>query len=180
MEHWKILNYRGKIYNNLLISDAGRVKNKKTGKIYKQFISKHGYYNINIFLEYDKNCSKRRQLFLIVHQAVADTFIPNPFNLPVVNHLDANKLNNNSRNLEWTTYKGNSEHAVKHNLLPSQKGENNGASKLTQLQVDEIRRTYKKYDKNFSIKALAKKYNVHYSTIHLILNNKSWNNDMPD
>lgn len=36
-----------------------------------------------------------------IHRLVAKAFIPNPDNLPEVNHKDENKLNNNASNLEW-------------------------------------------------------------------------------
>ena len=48
-----------------------------------------------------------------VHRLLAQTFIPNPDNLPVVNHLDGNKENYSLSNLEWTTGKENMEHASK-------------------------------------------------------------------
>lgn len=43
------------------------------------------------------------------HRLVALHFIPNPNDLPVVNHIDGNKLNNKIDNLEWTTYSDNTE-----------------------------------------------------------------------
>lgn len=51
-----------------------------------------------------------------VHRLVAETFIPNPSNLPEVNHIDGNRTNNNVSNLEWVTSSGNSYHAVQTGL----------------------------------------------------------------
>ena len=51
-----------------------------------------------------------------VHRLVAITFIPNPHNLPEVNHIDGNKLNNHEWNLEWKSSKGNKKHAIDNNL----------------------------------------------------------------
>ena len=42
-----------------------------------------------------------------VHRLVAITYIPNPDNLPLVNHKDENKQNNNINNLEWVTVQQN-------------------------------------------------------------------------
>lgn len=47
-----------------------------------------------------------------VHRLVADTFIPNIDNLPVVNHIDNNGANNNVENLEWVTHEGNMAHSA--------------------------------------------------------------------
>lgn len=47
-----------------------------------------------------------------IHRLVAEAFVPNPLNLPEVNHIDGNRLNPHFSNLEWVTSKGNSQHAI--------------------------------------------------------------------
>ena len=46
-----------------------------------------------------------------IHRLVAETYIPNPDNLPEVNHKDGNKRNNDVSNLEWSTRSGNAKHS---------------------------------------------------------------------
>lgn len=51
-----------------------------------------------------------------IHRLVAQAFIPNPNNLPEVNHIDGNRTNNHVSNLEWVTSSENSFHAVQTGL----------------------------------------------------------------
>ena len=46
----------------------------------------------------------------LLHRLVAEAFIPNPDNLPCINHKDENPLNNRADNLEWCSYKYNNEY----------------------------------------------------------------------
>ena len=51
-----------------------------------------------------------------VHRLVAETYIPNPHGLPEVNHVDGDKHNNRSDNLEWSTASDNAKHAFANGL----------------------------------------------------------------
>ena len=57
-----------------------------------------------------------------VHRLVAQTFIPNPDNLPQVNHIDGDKTNNRADNLEWSNASKNQIHAIKNNLHKTMAG----------------------------------------------------------
>ena len=84
------------------ISNFGRVFSKKSNKVMKnRVVSKNGYQQITL-----DNSQ------LLVHRLVAQAFIPNPNNLPCVNHKDENPGNNDFRNLEWCTYKYNSNYVT--------------------------------------------------------------------
>ena len=55
--------------------------------------------------------SNKTQKTYGIHRLVAEAFISNPNNYPVVNHIDENKQNNNVENLEWCTQKQNLEYS---------------------------------------------------------------------
>ena len=109
-----------------------------------------------------------------VHRLVAEMFIPNPNNLPCVNHKDGNKLNNSVDNLEWCTHSENMIHAYQTGLEQPRCGEQHHAHKLTEDAVKYIKQLYVKRDKEFGAVALAKKFNVDRTTIHDIVRGKTW------
>lgn len=93
------------------IYDDGRCFSHKTNKFMKGTMS-GDYLTYNITY----NDGKKRRTK--AHRMVAQMFVPNPDDLPVVNHKDGNKINNVAENLEWVTIKENTRHAHKMNLVP--------------------------------------------------------------
>ena len=80
-------------YDNYLIDENGKVYNEITKRYLKGSIGENGY------LYYRLSRNGKKKMFY-AHRLVAEAFIPNINNLPVVNHIDNNKLNNNVANLE--------------------------------------------------------------------------------
>ena len=99
-----------KKYQTWEVSNMGRIRTKK-GHITYGFNQGGGY------VSFHDGKSKST----VVHVMVAKAFIPNPENLPVVNHKDGNKTNNKVENLEWTTYSGNAKHAHRMALIKRSK-----------------------------------------------------------
>lgn len=115
---------------------------------------------------------KRKQHF--VHRLVALAFIPNPDNLPMINHKDCDPTNNHVNNLEWCTAKQNSIHAYQNGRWtpPNQSGENNSNSKLTEKDVAQIKSMFSEI-KNCS--EIARRFGVNPKTVNMIINGKRWN-----
>ena len=114
-EIWKdIEGYKGKYQ----VSNRGNVKSlnyRRTGKerILKPDDNGHGYLHVQLW----KDGKVKRYL---VHRLVACAFIPNPNNLPQVNHLSEDKTDNSLENLEWVTCSENINHGT-HNKKVSEK-----------------------------------------------------------
>jgi len=81
------------IETNYEINEEGIIHNNKTNRDLKGHIENTGYISVNLSIN-----GKKKNYSL--HRLVAKTFIPNPANLPIVNHKDGNKTNNNIYNLE--------------------------------------------------------------------------------
>ena len=84
-----IHGYEGKYW----ATKAGEIINRN-GLAIKPYDNGYGYLIVDLYAD-GKQKHKR------VHRLIAETFVPNPLNLPEVNHKDENKHNNNVSNLEW-------------------------------------------------------------------------------
>ncbi len=80
-----------------------------------------------------------------VSRIIAQTFLDNPDNLPVVNHKDGNKRNNSVNNLEWCTMKHNNIHAYETGLKVLPKGKDDKRS-MPVLQFDRQGNFIKEYE----------------------------------
>ena len=109
---------------------------------------------------------------LPVHRAVAELYVENINNKPCVNHIDANPLNNHYTNLEWVTYKENTQHMLVTNTMKY--GEQCYNTKLTESDVKYIRDNYIPKHPEFSGAALAKKFGVGSTQISRIIHNERW------
>lgn len=89
---------------NYLVSDDGKIYSKKMRKYLTPKVNHDGYHRVQIW----ENGKCR---FVSWHRIVAETFIPNPNNCEVVNHIDGDKQNNCVKNLEWCTQAENIQHA---------------------------------------------------------------------
>ena len=116
LEIWRTAVYDDEIYEGLYkVSNFGRILSlnyRNTGKPELMTPGKdtNGYSIVNLYKngEY-KTC--------LVHRLVAQTFLPNPDNLPQVNHIDENKKNNRVDNLEWKSPKGNCNHGTRNERI---------------------------------------------------------------
>ena len=135
-------------YNGYHVSNFGKVINKN-GKALKIQPSKDGYVHTAI-KDYDGKWIRG------LHRVVATVFIPNPNNLPEVNHIDGVKTNNKLNNLEWVTKKENQIHASY--ILGKRLGEDCTRSILKEKQVIEIYELCK--SRTLYYKEIAEMYNV--------------------
>lgn len=94
--------------SHYVISNLGTVQNIVTGYYPKKFLNGSGY--LTVYLKV-KQLEKNKT----IHRLVADHFIPNHNNLPIVNHINSNKLDNSPENLEWVEARENQYHAKKAN-----------------------------------------------------------------
>lgn len=91
-EEWRPI----KDFNNYEVSDFGNIRNKYLGLL-RLSVSNNGYQHVKLC-----DGSKHRRDCL-VHQLVAQAFVPQPEGKHCVTHLNGDKMDNRATNLRWTT-----------------------------------------------------------------------------
>lgn len=171
MEVWKSIKGYEDLYE---ISSIGRIRSKDKWVINSNVggmrLSKSRLLNPPIVKGYVQvmlmnNNVKHQEK---AHRLVATHFIPNPDNLPFVNHINGIKNDNRVENLEWVTKGDNARHAYRTGLKTIPRGENHPQVKLTAIQALEI---YKAQGKHIDI---AKVYGVSRMLVTSIKNGRSW------
>lgn len=142
------------------------------GRIYSEFINRYitptedsSNYLQNTLV--DDNGNRKT---IKTHRLVAMAFLPNPENLPDVNHKDFNRKNNNVGNLEWCTEKYNTQYTALYNI------DNNKESymKLSPLTEEQVLLIPTLLNYGFSVKLISKLYKVGHITIRNIITGKAW------
>lgn len=134
-EVWKDIDGYAGLYK---VSNTGEVKSLRGNEKNLKQMNCKGHLKVGLYI------NKKRKWFL-VHRLVSIAFLPNHWNLPIVNHIDGDKKNNNVINLEWCTYKHNMREAYRIGLRkPRIKSPVNNVlkllKKLTPNQLEEVKR----------------------------------------
>lgn len=183
-EEWVGAIYQGVDYSwRFEVSTWGRLRNAKTGRIYSFGYGEGGYLQACVSVN-------GKRLNVHVHRCVAETYLLNPSNYEIVNHLDGCKQHNDVANLEWCTRRENYFHAVDLELIdydvPLQLGYNsrmglytgswNGMSKLSEADVMYIRSVYvpKGKGRKCNRQELAEQFGVSANLISKIINGTIW------
>ena len=120
IEIWKTAIVNGEPWENYQVSNFGKIMSLNYGRTGKSKLkrlnkTKTGYQQVRL----SKNGKKDT---FYVHRIVAETFLPNPENLPQVNHIDEDKTNNfvgtpendyKDGNLEWKSHRDNLNHGTR-------------------------------------------------------------------
>lgn len=138
-------------FPNYIVTTDGNIFNKNGIKL-KQQKTRNGYLRVSL----SNNSVKHKHM--LVHRLVAKAFIPNPNNLPQVNHINQNKTDNRVENLEWCTALENLNHS---NII-----EKASVAKFTKVQCVTTGEIFN------SIKEAANKYKLHHSNIVACCNNR--------
>ena len=135
-EIWKpVIGYEG-LYE---VSSYGRVKSLckydsrnrfREERILKLCANRLGYLKVGL-------SSNNKTKKYLVHRIVAEAFIPNPNNLPIINHRDENPSNNNVDNLEWCTAKYNSNYGTRNDRIRATRLRNGTSTGLSREEYSK-------------------------------------------
>lgn len=152
------------LYKRILVFSTGQFITIRNCKIMKQRTENNDYLWINTG---DNNTEQS-------HRVIAKCFIPNPNNLPCINHKNGIKNDNRVENLEWCTHSDNTLHAYRTGLEKKVLGEDHHGHKLNRGDVDYIKEHFIKGSQEYGAAALGRKFGVDKSTIEDAYYGKTW------
>lgn len=164
-EVWKDLDLP-ELDGRYQINNFGEVRAKETGQVYTYSLGAKGYYITKLRL------SDGRTRSYSTHRLKAIAFIPNPDNLPEINHKNGIKKDIRLLNLEWSTSSDNQKHAYRLGLRKKLIGDKNAATKLTVEQVKKI-----KSELLIGLRscyAISKEFDIDSSVIYKIRDGINW------
>jgi hypothetical protein len=153
-EHY-LVDKNGNVYN----TKCGTGIRTKGARLIKSWANKNtGYHTVVLRNGIDKPICQ------YVHRLVATTYLPNPLNLPEVNHKDFEKSNNNLDNLEWVTTKQNKFHSIINNI--------NKTSKTKRIIKDDklLKLGLDIWNKKEDVYEVAELWECSISSVYTILN----------
>lgn len=148
-------------FEDYSIDVLGNIYSSKGNIFLKKHKDAHGY----IVVGFNKNL---KTYHFKVHRLIAENFLSNPKGLPIINHKDGDKSNNNISNLEWSTHSRNLKHAYDNNLRVAAKtmlgkfGPRHNQSKTVNQICPMSGKTIKKWG---SMTEAASFLGVHKSTL---------------
>lgn len=153
-----------RIFDCYILYENGDVYSEYVGRMLTPHSNGRGYLQI-----VPRDCGM--PVNVRIHRLVAEHFVPNPYGLPEVNHIDGNKLNNHSSNLEWCDRTFNIQHAYDNGLRKRPNGTNNPRNIISEEVVREICEELLRGGKTAKI---ARSFNVNWHNVDAIRKKRNW------
>lgn len=171
-EEWRPVEGTGGLYE---ISSLGRIRSYNNGiwgrlrvpRIMKPQLDTVGYPGVTLGGGTRGSIPRRG----VIHRLVAEAFIPNPENLPQVNHEDGDKTNNVVENLTWMTNTENIRHSWRIGIRHMPKGADSWNAKFT---VEAVAAMKGALIAGVRVSAIAREYNISRAHLRNIRNGFHW------